>query len=371
MNITQHWQYNALQKSVKDNKITFITGMRGAGKTEAVTSICRTNDWSYVQWTRKDLEQKNLHSKVEDLGIPAEVLLLNHSEFITDWETWIHWALEQKPRIVFVSNFSPPLPEWFQIAMQEADAFICWQPFSVKELAQEIGLARLDQQLDEFLVYGSLPCVCDAPDKKEALQNLMGQWQQTQWSADQRINKSAEMWKVLIHLANRIGTNLSFLEIGQRTGIDNETVERYVHTFEKAHLITIVPIYSTGQKYEMKKGFTLFFNDNGIRNAVLQQLSPLDFRSDQDILWLNWLFIERKKWLYHERMNHTLTTWRSLTKTTVDLIELGDNQMKAFQVSYSKKLKRKIPKGFLTSYPSAATQTLNKSTYWSFLFSKK
>ena len=168
-----------------------------------------------------------------------------------------------------------------------------------------------------------------------------------------------------------MGNLISYNDIALRCDLDNETVQRYVLLFEKAFILKRIPSYYSGKKYEMKKGVSVYFVDNGIRNALINNFNSMDWRNDATALWRNWLMIEKMKWNASIGRKAEYYTWQSHTKQRVDMIEKVGDQILAYQTSWTKKKKPKFPAGFLKNYPEAATFTLNRSTYWSFLTKKK
>jgi len=147
-------------------------------------------------------------------------------------------------------------------------------------------------------------------------------------------------------------------------------VERYIDLLEKAHFLLRLPSFYNGHKYELKKTHTVFFLDNGIRNAIIQNFHPIDIRNDAEQLWKNWLISERYKWhvLNHTKVEYAF--WRTHTRQQMDLIEIQEGKVSAYTCLWDKRRKAKIPASFKAAYPDAATLVLNRATYWGFLSKK-
>ena len=82
---------------------------------------------------------------------------------------------------------------------------------------------------------------------------------------------------------------------GAVIGSDPKTVEKYIDLLEKSFVIFRLPAFSRDVRTELKKGRKVYFYDNGIRNAVLQNFTPLALRSDVGALWENFFISERIK----------------------------------------------------------------------------
>jgi hypothetical protein len=185
-----------------------------------------------------------------------------------------------------------------------------------------------------------------------------------------RINKGDKLMRMLQIIAFNIGEPVSYNEIGEKCGLDNETVERYVDLLERSFLLIRIPSYYNGHRYELKKSHVIYFLDNGIRNVLISNFNPVFLRNDIDQLWRNWLISERIKWNRLNNRTAEYKFWRTHTRQTMDFIELSEGKASAYKTSWEKKKKMKFPALFTTAYPDVATLTLNRSTYWGFLTKK-
>lgn len=373
----ERYQSPILKKALAENKVVVVKGLKGSGKQAAIEASLSELNRPYEIFTKKNyktkIDQTFSWDFLKNQSEGGSTLLLLEAEFIANWNQFLEDVLmdEKAPSLILVASFEPEIDETFKEVLSSAGALIHWWPLSFGERAQVLGMGTLEQTLPDLLVYGNLPGVNEAVDKKEFLQNLVKTWLKGHLSVGERINKTDQQLKVLQMLAFKMGEALSFNEIALKCNLDNETVERYVKLFEKAYIVKIVPIYTTGQRYEMKKGLTVYFHDNGIRNALIDNFSSMDWRYDGNELWRNWLLTERLKWNDIHALPSQLYTWRSLTKTAVDILEVYNDKLMAYQAVFSKKEKKKFPQGFKTTYPDAKCSTLNRSTYWSFLSRKK
>lgn len=373
----ERYQTATLHKALTENKIVVVKGLKGSGKQMAIEEGLGTQNRPYQTFRKANyktkIDQTFSWNYLKEQMDGSPTLLLLEAEFILNWNQFLEDVLmdEQAPNIILVASFEPEMDDTFKEVLSSAGALIHWWPLSFGERAQVLGMGSLEQTLPDLLVYGNLPGVEEAADKKAFLQDLVQTWLKGHLSVGDRINKTEQQLKVLQMLAFKMGEALSYNEIATKCSLDNETVERYVKLFEKAYIVKIVPVYTTGQRYEMKKGLTVYFHDNGVRNALIDNFSSMDWRYDGNELWRNWLLTERLKWNDIHSLPSELFTWRSLTKTAVDILEVQEGKLHAYQAVFSKKEKKKFPLGFKTTYPDAKCSTLNRSTYWSFLSRKK
>ena len=368
----------AVQEQIKEAKVLLIQGPKGIGKTEFVLDILDELSWSHALVSRKDY--KSLQSETEMVKFlkektgDAQILVLKDAEHFAQLQLLLEMILasDHETRIVLLCSFQAPIDELLFEALKANNFVVELTPFSFYELAQTKGMGSLEKELEDRLVFGSYPAVIENPENAEEIINeLLDQILTTQLGANDRINKKKQMIAVLKTLAFEMGEVISYNDIGTRCDLDNETVERYVELFEKAFLIYRIPSYYGGKKYEMKKGTSVYFADNGFRNALINNFNSMEWRNDATQLWRNWLLVEKIKWNRNLGKSVEYYTWKTHTKQNVDCIEIENDRMRAYQTSWTKKKTVRFPAGFLKNYPNAETFQLNKSTYWGFLSSKK
>jgi uncharacterized protein len=102
---------------------------------------------------------------------------------------------------------------------------------------------------------------------------------------------------------------------------------------------------------EIKKGRKIYFYDNGIRNAVLGNFSPLHMRTDKGALWENFLVSEHFKHLGNNEMDVKSWFWRTTQQQEIDYIEERENKLHAFEFKWNPQKKSAYPKLFQMLIP--------------------
>jgi len=120
-------------------------------------------------------------------------------------------------------------------------------------------------------------------------------------------------------------------------GADNQTVERYIDLLEKAFVLFRLPALSRNVRNVIKKGKKIYFYDNGIRNAVIGNFTPLTVRTDTGSLWENYLISERVKLLNNRRVEARRYFWRTTQLQEIDYIEERSQQLFAYKFKWSAK----------------------------------
>ena len=178
--------------------------------------------------------------------------------------------------------------------------------------------------LEHRLIFGSYPeIVTQTGQEKELLKLLVQSYLYKDVLSFERLSKPVILEKLVRAVALQLGNEVSFKELGQLVGADNETVERYVDVLEKCYVLFRLPSYSRNVRNEIKRGKKIYFYDTGVRNAILGHFSPLHSRADAGALWENYLVVERLKKLRYSDTDARSFFWRTTQQQEIDYIEEG------------------------------------------------
>lgn len=238
-------------------------------------------------------------------------------------------------------------------------------PVSTSELLKTGGLLMVRQTLEQRLIYGSYPEIVSNPNNaKELLMGIAESYLYKDILAMEGIRKPALLEKLLVALALQVGSEVSYNEIGQTIGSDSKTVEKYIDLLEKCFIIFRISALSRNLRTELKKSRKVFFYDNGIRNAVLQNFSPLPLRSDAGALWENFVISERIKKNHYEGRYPKYYFWRTTSQQEIDFIEEEDGMFNAFEMKWNpKRGKASLPESFVKNYNVGSTNVVTPENY--------
>lgn len=153
----------------------------------------------------------------------------------------------------------------------------------------------------------------------------------------ERIQKPDKLEKLVQALAFQTAQLISYNELGQLCGLNAETVEKYISLLEKAFIVFRLPGFSRNLRNELKKSYKIYFYDNGLRNAVINQFNPVNLRNDTGQLWENWFISERLKYLNNTEKHASRFFWRTLAQQEVDYIEEANGLITAFECKWNPK----------------------------------
>jgi predicted AAA+ superfamily ATPase len=241
-------------------------------------------------------------------------------------------------------------------------------PFSFSEMVKKNNFPEEKRLLNHRLIFGYYPEVVLHPgEEEERLKELVSSYLYKDILTWERIQKPDRMEKLLQALAFQIGNEVSYHELGQISGLDNQTTEKYIDLLEKAFIIFRIGSLSRNLRNELKKSRKIYFHDNGLRNAVINQFSSAGLRDDIGRLWENFMMSERVKLLAYQRINANQYFWRTHAQQEIDYIEERNGRMNAYEFKWNPKAKVKIPAAFLNGYPGTSTHVITPENMDEFL----
>lgn len=241
-------------------------------------------------------------------------------------------------------------------------------PLSFNEMAEDLGLFAEIQKLPIRLVYGMYPdVVCNPGDEKEILSQLTNSYLYKDILEWERIKKPDKIVKLMKALAYQIGDEISYNELSQIVELDKGTVEKYINLLEQTKIIFRLSSYSRNLRNELKFGRKIYFCDNGIRNALINNFSDMEFRQDAGPLWENFMVSELRKY-NHYTQNHCNTYfWRTTQKQEIDYIEEKDGKLTAYEFKWNPKKKSRVASTFTSAYPESIVKTINPENFYQYL----
>jgi len=364
-----------LTQKIKENKLVLIQGPRRVGKKTLVKEVLEESNVNYSFFnckekeTKKTIENETLFAKLE-----SDFIVLYDAQYLVNFESIVESILmgEIRQTTILICSYIPSMNPELREAIQQSELELNFFAPSFYESAQHFGLPNEDKLLEERLIYGSYPEVLSDLEFAEVkLREIIDEAIFTTFRAGERINKADKLIRMLQLLAFNIGETISYNDIAERCGLDNETVERYIDLLEDAFVLIRLKSYENGHRYELKKANMVYFADNGIRNVLISNFNPTFLRNDMNQLWRNYLVAERVKWMRMNRLDHNVYFWKTHTKQQIDFLEVKETGMVGYKTDWEKRKKVKFPNSFDEAYPEAKTSPLNRSTYWKFLTQKK
>ena len=367
--ITSH-----LLKRLSDKKALVLMGSRQVGKTTLLKHILPKS--SEVLWLSGDesdvraLFEAPTSSRLKALFGKSKIVVIDKAQRIEDVGIKLKLICDHIPEVKLLATGSSS----FELAnkISESLAGRKWEfqlyPLSYQELSDEHGQLEEQRLLYHRLVYGSYPEVVIHPgDEIALLREITSSVLYKDILSLDGIKNSDKLERLLQSLAYQIAGMVSYHELGQMCGLDQKTVERYINILEQAYIVFRVGSYSSNLRNELKKSRKVYFFDNGIRNAVIADFRPAEMRTDIGQLWENYLMAERRKLLNNHGKMTTCRFWRTSQKQEIDLVEISDGRIDAYEFKWSPHAKPRGVKTFCAAYPESSFTLVNPDNYTNFL----
>lgn len=237
-------------------------------------------------------------------------------------------------------------------------------PISTQEMVNHTSYIEEKRMLEQRMIYGMYPEIINNPtDAKKLLKELSDSYLFKDILSYKDIRQPDALRKLLTALSLQVGSELSYNEIGNLIGLDKETVERYIDLLEKSFVVFRLTSLSRNGRNELKKSRKIYFYDNGVRNAVINNFNPLSLRADVGDLWENFMISERRKTLNYNQIYANTYFWRTHTQLEIDYIEEREGKLFTYEFKWSDKKKAKIPKLFTELYPENEFELINAKNY--------
>ncbi|MDR2963046.1 MAG: ATP-binding protein [Bacteroidales bacterium] len=241
-------------------------------------------------------------------------------------------------------------------------------PFSTQELIANTSLLEEKRLLEQRMIYGMYPDVVNNPaEAQRILIELNNSYLYKDIFMYKEIRQPDALSKLLIALSLQLGNEVSYNELGKTVGLKSETVERYLDLLEKVFVIFRLPSFSRNMRQELKKSQKIYFYDNGIRNALIQNFKSLELRTDTGALWENFMISERKKYREYNQIHANNYFWRTHAQQEIDYIEEKDGMLYAYECKWNEKRSTKLPNSFAANYPDHQFLVVNRTNYLEFI----
>ena len=373
---------SVLESKIGKGKVLLLIGPRQVGKTtllkNILTSISSKKKVQFWNCDESDVRQflsEANSAKLKSFVGNSDFIVIDEAQRVKDIGLTIKLLHDSFPNVQLAVTGSSSLDlsnsinEPLTGRKFEYNLF----PFSTNELVNHTSMLEEMRLLKNRLVYGFYPDVVNNPgEEKEILTNIVNSYLYKDVFEFQDIRKSSVIEKLVQALALQVGSEVSFNELGNLLGIDTVTVQRYVDLLEKAYVIFHIRSFSRNVRNELKKSIKIYFYDNGVRNSVISNFSPVDLRSDIGALWENFLISERIKNNAYHNKNAKYYFWRTTQKQEIDFIEEVDQNLFAYEFKYNpKKVNSKCPVTFSNNYPNVPFDVITSESYMDFVVHKE
>lgn len=365
-------------KRIKPQKVMLIYGPRRVGKTLLLREI-------YNEFRGEKLllngESSDTVRMLADRSISnykhlfggISLLAIDEAQHIPEIGMKLKLMVDEIPGLAIIATGSSS----FDLQNQAGEPLVgrstrfMLTPFSIKEINKQQPTFKTITNIDQYLVYGFYPeltTIDSGAEQARYLTDIVDSYLLRDILAIDGVKNAQKMHDLLRLVAYQVGSEVSTDELGKQLGVSRNTAERYLDLLQKVFVLYRLGGYSKNLRKEVVKSSKWYFQDNGIRNAVLNDFRPFADRSSEErgALWENFIIGERMKRKHNNLSNINLYFWRTYDQQEIDLIEEDGEIITAYEIKSGKK-NPKIPKAFANAYPDAAYNIVNRDMFWDYV----
>lgn len=364
-----------ISKKIPSDKAIIILGPRQVGKTTLLEKISSTvkNEVFWINGDEQDVQelfQNASSTRLKTIFGKATLVIIDEAQRIPEIGLRLKLITDKIKNVqVIVSGSSA-----FELGntINESLTGRKWEykmfPLSFSEMAAHHGLLEERRLLPHRMIFGYYPEIVTHPgEEQERLRELTDSYLYKDLLTLDSIKKSSTIVHLLRALAYQVGSQVSYSELSREVGIDMKTIEKYIDILEKAFIIFRLGSYSSNLRNELSKSKKIYFYDNGILNALLNDFTMPEVRTDVGKLWENFFIAERFKLNAYTKSGSLLYFWRTRQQQEIDLLEIKNNKIEAFEIKWNENKKVKITKTFTDAYSNATVHIVTPKNFDQFL----
>lgn len=353
-------------------KIILLLGARQVGKSTLIRMLpsCASNPTLWLDGENSDVHQLLKDANIERLKQLVgqhKVLVIDEAQKIENIGSILKLFADYCKDIQVIASGSSAfelrnsLNEPLTGRKFEFNLF----PVSFTEMVLHTNLLQEIRQLPQRLVYGYYPeIVINPQDAERLLKFLSDSYLYKDIFLYKGVKKPEKMLELLKLLAWQIGSEVNYNELSNTLKIDNQTVENYIEMLEQVFVIYKLPGYHSNHRTELKKSKKIYFNDLGIRNALINDFRPIEIRNDAGALFENFIINELRKQNEYKQVYSNFYFWRNVDQREIDLIIEKNNVLQTIEIKWNPSQKARLTKSFTKIYGETQFKLIHRDNFF-------
>ncbi len=362
----------SIEKDFFKGKVIIILGARQVGKSTLIKilPICNSNKTLWLDGENTDVQQllKNINSaRLKQIAGDHKIVVIDEAQKIEGIGSVLKLFADYVKEIQVVASGSSAfelrnsLNEPLTGRKFEFSLF----PLSFQEMVQNTSLLEELRQLPQRLIFGYYPeIVTNRQEAERRLRFLSESYLYKDIFLFKGLKKPEKMLELLKLLAWQIGSEVNYNELSKNLKLDNQTVESYIELLVQAFVIYKLPAYHSNHRTELKKSKKIYFNDLGIRNALINDFRPIEIRNDAGALFENFIINELRKQNEYKQIHANFYFWRNIDQREIDLILEKNGVLKTVEIKWNKSKTARLTKSFTNLYGETKFSVINQDNFF-------
>lgn len=363
---------NSIEKDFHKGKIIVLLGARQVGKSTLIKMLpsCKSSNTLWLDGENADVHQllKNANSdRLQQLAGNNTVVVIDEAQKIDNIGSILKLFADYCQGIQVIASGSSAfelrnsLNEPLTGRKFEYRLF----PISFSEMVHHTDMLQEIRQLPQRLVYGYYPEIVTHPeDAQRLLRFLSDSYLYKDIFLFKGIKKPEKMLELLKLLAWQTGSEVNYNELANTLKIDNQTIESYIEMLEQVFVIYKLPAYHTNHRSELKKSKKIYFNDLGIRNALINDFRHIEIRNDAGALFENFVINELRKQNEYKQIYANFYFWRNAEQREIDLIVEKNNVLQAIEIKWNPATKARLTQSFTNIYGETNFKVIHRDNFF-------
>ena len=375
VNIIKRTIQSRLEDKFFKGKVIILYGPRQVGKTTLVKEIQKKNLSNSIYFNcdepdiREKLENKTSTFLKELIG-DKKIIIIDEAQRIKNVGITLKLIIDNFKDVQVIATGSSS----FDLANKTTEPLtgrkyeFYLYPFSIEELNPEKNKIEIDRTIENRMIYGLYPeVIIKSAEAEENIKLIAKSYLYKDILQYQNIKNPNILEKLLQSLALQAGNEVSYNELSNFLDIDKKTVANYIEILKKAFVIFELKPFSRNLRNELRKLRKIYFFDNGVRNALINNFNSLDRRNDAGQLWENFIISERVKINGNHGNDYNMYFWRTHDKKEIDYLEEKNGKLYGYEIKLGSG-RSSGTKLFLDTYPDSEFKVIKKDNYNELIF---
>jgi len=367
-----------IYQNLNKGKVILLYGPRRAGKTTLIRHLFQSRNIPYLYLNCR--EKRNQEAIIPD-SLKLKAIIGDYQNIIFDEAQYLDAPgeilsvlIDAYPTVNLIASGSSSFELSGKVREPATGRNLPYYlfPLSYHEIKEHFPATDMSFYLDQTLRFGAYPEVFQYPTEEEKihyLQTLTDDYLYKDILEFERVKQSKKLRDLLVALSLQLGSEVSYNELATTLSIDRKTVEYFIDLLEKTYVLFRLYPFSRNLRSEINKKVKIYFYDNGVRNALINNFNPLHIRSDPGALFENYFISEMVKQNINRLYKSNFYFWRTYTQKEIDLIEEKEGKLFGYECKYS--ASRGIVKStlaeFRQAYPNSVVYPVSPNSLVEFL----